>query len=352
MRFLGLYRQILAFAFAVGLGAAPLAAQDAPAQIAKIGTGIAQSDELTRVFFGRVVARQTVDLAFQVGGQILELPADEGATIPEGALIAQLDLEPFALSLEQAIANRDQAERTLERFRRLEGSAVSAVSVEDAETNRVLTDIAVRDAERALRLATLNAPFTAVVAARKVSNFTTIAAGTPVVRLHDMSDLRIEIDVPELLFQRAGTDPAVELFAEFPAAPGRYPLEFREFNAETTTVGQTYTITLGMAPQPGLAVLPGSSVTVYTKLLDGSARLEIPASAVVLGNDGAAHVMAFEPAGADTGTVTKTPVTVEPTAYGLVAVTEGLDPDQEIVLAGAALLQDGDRVRRFAGFGN
>ena len=49
-----------------------------------------------RTFFGRVAARETVELAFQVAGQIVEFPAIEGQPIPEGGLIAQLDLEPVS----------------------------------------------------------------------------------------------------------------------------------------------------------------------------------------------------------------------------------------------------------------
>ena len=36
----------------------------------KLMTVTAQSSEVSRVFFGRVKARETVDLAFQVGGQV------------------------------------------------------------------------------------------------------------------------------------------------------------------------------------------------------------------------------------------------------------------------------------------
>ncbi|MEM0937231.1 MAG: efflux RND transporter periplasmic adaptor subunit [Pseudomonadota bacterium] len=342
----------LLLALSVGLGTQTSEAQETTERFAKIGTVTTQSDDLDRVFFGRVVARQTVDLAFQVSGQILEFPAEEGATLPEGALVAQLDLEPFELALQQSVATREQAARTLERNRRLEGSAVSPVTVEDAETDDVLAEIAVRDAERDLRLATLTAPFTAIVATRNVSNFTTVSSGTPVVRLHDMSDLRIEIDVPERLFQTAGTDPNVSLFAEFPSNPERFPLDFREFNAETTDVGQSFSITLGMEPVPGLAVLPGSSVTVYAEFLDRDAQIEVPATAVILGNDGSASVMVFEEIDADRGTVRQVPIEVVPSSHGALIARTGLSAGQEIVVSGAALLEDGETVRRFSGFSN
>ncbi|MEM8572640.1 MAG: efflux RND transporter periplasmic adaptor subunit [Pseudomonadota bacterium] len=342
----------LLLALSVGLVAQTSDAQEATERIAKIGTVTSQFDGLDRVFFGRVVARQTVDLAFQVSGQILEFPAEEGETLPEGALVAQLDLEPFELALQQSVATREQAARTLARNRRLEGSAVSPVTVEDSETDDVLAEIAVRDAKRDLRLATLTAPFTAIVATRNVSNFTTVSSGTPVVRLHDMSDLRVEIDVPERLFQRAGTDPNVALFVEFPSRQGRFRLEFREFNAETTDVGQSFSITLGMEPVPGLDVLPGSSVTVYAEFLDRDAQIEIPATSVILDNDGEASVMVFEAIDAHRGTLRQVPIEVVPSSHGALIVSTGLSAGQEIVLSGAAFLEDGETVRRFSGFSN
>jgi RND family efflux transporter MFP subunit len=191
-----------------------------------------------------------------------------------------------------------------------------------------------------------------LVASRNVANFATISPGTPIARLHDMSDLRIEIEVPEVLFQRAGTDPDIELWAQFPTNDTRYPVTPREFNAETSQVGQTYQITLGMAPPEDQTILPGSSVTVYATLNRGAQDIIIPASAVSTTNDGGTTVMVFTPTGADEGTVARRPVTVEPTIRGDVRVTEGLQAGEEIVASGASQLADGDRVKRFTGFSN
>ncbi|OSP54405.1 efflux transporter periplasmic adaptor subunit [Pseudoruegeria sp. SK021] len=320
--------------------------------IVKIEEAAANGSGLTRVFFGHVVARETVDLAFQVAGQIVEFPLEEGALVPAGALVAKLDQEPFELSVEEARARSQQEVRTLDRYRQLAGSAVSATTIQDTETEVALVQVALRNAERALGQATLNAPFDALVASRLVPNYSSIDAGTPVVRLHDMSDLRVEIDVPETLFQQAGRNPNVEIYADFPGNPNRYRLEMREFNAETAAVGQTYSITLGMAPPDDLTVLPGSSAKVTATLQTGTPRIEVPASAIVTGNDGTTYVMVFSPAGADQGQVTQTQVTIAATDRGTIEVVSGLEMGQEYVAVGAAALTDGADVRRFTGFGN
>ncbi|MEM6371386.1 MAG: efflux RND transporter periplasmic adaptor subunit [Pseudomonadota bacterium] len=324
-----------------------LHAEDRPALITQVQSLESISE---RVFFGRVKARQTVDLAFQVGGQILQLPVDEGQSIEEGSLLAELDLEPFELSLARATAQFDQAQDDFTRLERLSGNTVSQVTIDDAETAVELNRIAVRDAERALELATLSAPFDGIIARRSVPNFTTVSAGTPIVRIHDMSDLRVEIEVPEVLFQRAGRDPNVLLEVEFAGSPKRYALEFREVVAETTQVGQSFRLTLGMAPPDDLFVLPGASATVYARLLGEDAALVIPASALIFDPAGAASVMVFEPTEGDLGTLRKQLIDIGATASGAVQVLDGLAAGDEIVAAGATLLSDGDTVSRFSGF--
>lgn len=322
-------------------------AQDRPAVIAKVETLESASE---RVFFGRVKARQTVDLAFQVGGQILQLPVDEGQPIEQGDLIAALDQEPFELSLARSAAELSQSQDDLNRFRRLSGNTVTQVTIDDAETAVELNEIALRDAERSLELATLVAPFDGIIARRSVPNFTTISAGTSVVRIHDMSDLRVEIEVPEVLFQEAGRDPDVRLEVEFAASTKRYEMEFREVVAETTQIGQSFQLTLGMEPPDDLFLLPGASATVYARLASEEPALVIPASALVFDADGAPSVMVFEPADADAGTVRRQAVEIGATGAGSVQVLAGLSDGEEIIASGAALLADGDTVTRFSGF--
>ncbi|WP_297340353.1 efflux RND transporter periplasmic adaptor subunit, partial [Pseudophaeobacter sp.] len=213
---------------------------------------------LERQFFGQVAAKQTVDLAFQVPGQVMRFPVAEGYIVPQGQLIAELDLEPFELNLEQARLQKEQADRTVSRLEQLKGT-VSAVSIEDAQTQAGLAQVALRNAEYELRHATLNAPFEALVSTREVENFTTVAAGAPIVRLHDMSELHIEVDVPEVLFQRADRGDNVETIAIFPGSDESFPLQILEFTAEASNIGQTFRVTFSMQPPEGRQILPGAS---------------------------------------------------------------------------------------------
>ena len=281
--------------------ATSLSAQEAQLRPVKLIELSEENELLEREFFGRVVARQTVDLAFQVSGQVLEFPVLEGSRLAQGDLIAQLDLEPFELSLDRAKLELEQANRRLNRQETLGADTVSQVSIDDAGTAVGLAEIGVRDAEVALKNATLRAPFDALVAARNVANFSTVSSGTPVARLHDMSELRIEIDVPEVLFRQAESEQTFDISAVFPGDKERYPLEMREFKAETNNVGQTYTVTLGMEPIDDPSLIPGASATVLVRQQQGGTAIRIPASALVMDPDESLYLMVFEPAGAEEG---------------------------------------------------
>lgn len=337
---------------AMATGTAPAVAQTGeglkPVKLMMTASG---SQMLERQFFGQVAAKQTVDLAFQVPGQVLKFPVAEGFIVPKGQLIAELDLEPFELNLEQSRLQKEQADRTVRRLERLKGT-VSEVSIEDATTQAGLTGVALRNAEYELKHATLYAPFDALVSTREVENFTTVAAGTPIVRLHDMSELHIEVDVPEILFQRADRGDVFSTIARFPGVEESFPLEILEFNAEASSIGQTYQVTFRMEPPENRQILPGASASVEIKVDTGDNGILVPSTAVVMSSTGAPGVMVFEPAGSDEGIVSWVAVEVAATPRGEFTITSGLKGGEELVSTGGSSLIDGQKVRRFSGFGN
>lgn len=325
-----------------------------PPRPAKLMTLSQGEGTVERRFYGRVRAKETVDLAFQVGGQITEFPAEEGNTIPAGELVAQLDLDPFERRLAEARVNLDKAERDLQRLQQLAGSAASEVQVEDARTQVRLAEISVETAEDQLEDATLDAPFDALVARRMVPIFSTVSSGTPVVRLHDMSEKQVAIDVPEVLFRRAAGGADVEITATLPESDEDYPLVFRTFEAETADVGQTFRITLAFTEDPGQWVLPGASATVnVVSPLGASSGVLIPETALVYDAERNPSVFAFRPSenDPDRGTVARAAVDIEIRPDGRIALLEGPEAGTEIVMTGAAALEDGMAVRRFTGIG-
>ncbi|MCT4557839.1 MAG: efflux RND transporter periplasmic adaptor subunit [Pelagimonas sp.] len=306
-----------------------------------------------RQFFGRVAAKRAVDVSFQTGGELMTIPVIEGQEIAAGALVAELDLDPFERALARAEVSLAQARRDAERSAKLQAArTVSEAQAQTAQTQADLAEIALRDARAALEDATIHAPFDALVATRNVEPGTNISPGMAVARLMDLSELRIRIDVPEILVSSRHSESLPEFHATFPGSDLLYPLEMREFKAEASQVGQTYRLTLAMTPPEGTSILPGASATVHVRIIDEEKGVLLPRSAIRVNADGSFSAMVFDSTDGETGQVRSVPVTVSPMDDARAFRVEGLPETGEVVAAGVSLLTDGASVRRFSGFGD
>lgn len=317
---------------------------------------------LLRTFFGQVRARETADLSFGVGGTLERLPVAEGAVIEDGAMLAALDLAPFERAVERAALQLDQTERALTRAESLvETSVGTQTRADDARTARDLADVALREARDALEDAVIAAPYRALIAERLAANYTSVEPGTPIVRVHDISQMRVEIDLPERLVQQVPVRDRerVEFTARLPGSATPTVLELVEFHAQTEAVGQSYLFTFALPaspPESPSGLLPGSSLTVTARLPVDDRSVVLPPTAIVVNDERTPYVMVFEPAddtgqgGPDSvqGTVRAVPVEVS-SANGTNFIVRGLPEDVELVRVGAHLLRDGQDVRRYTG---
>lgn len=134
-------------------------AQRAPQGPTKVGvTTTAEQDvPYTVTLPGRAIAYQQTGIRPQVGGEILEIVYDPAKPVKAGDVLFRIDTETLAAALAAttarvagAEASLTQAENTVTRYRRLEGSGVSAVDRADAEValKQAEADLAAARAER------------------------------------------------------------------------------------------------------------------------------------------------------------------------------------------------------------
>lgn len=81
---------------------------------------VALADRTSSVRFpGRVRAAQRADLTFNVPGQLVELPVEEGQLIEKGALVARLDDANYKTQMRSALARYNKERTDYERFNSL-----------------------------------------------------------------------------------------------------------------------------------------------------------------------------------------------------------------------------------------
>ena len=323
------------------------AGQDQTAVTVDLARAAPAETSRTRNFVGRVAPRRTVDLAFQVSGQILEMPISNGDTRQQGALLARLDTVDFELAVELARTAYDLAEIEFNRASQLaEREAAAQARLDQARADRNQARIALREAERRLGQATITAPFDALVARVLAEPFINTTPSQPVVRLQDVSELRVIVSLPEEIaaLARANGD-SFGFTATFPAASGyEATLALREFVTEADPVAQTYQVEFAITGEADPRLLPGMTAKVIGVPKTGTdeAPVVIPVGAVDTTSDTDPRVWVFDP---EQSTVSPRNVTLGLPREGNIVVLKGLAPGDRVVSAGWTGLTDGAQVR-------
>jgi RND family efflux transporter MFP subunit len=182
---------------------------------------------------GYIVAQRKAAVASKVTGRLVALMVEEGSKVKQGQVIARMEsidvsavrdqvaanLNTSRANLEQARADRDNAQREYERYKRLVANGyVSRSAYETVETRYQRSiegvkaleaavqagDAGLKNAEASLDYTLIRAPFDAVVLTKNadIGDIVTpigaaASAKAAVVSIADMNSLQVEVDVSE-----------------------------------------------------------------------------------------------------------------------------------------------------------
>ncbi len=283
---------------------------------------------------GTVHARHRASVESRVVARIESLAVTTGTRVSAGDVVALLDARDLRARREKASAQRDRAVADLVRLERLSGEGAAPPSELDAaRERRAVADAAVAEAETALGHARVVAPFAGVVTRKWLDAGDQAAPGRAIVDIEQLTELRLEINVPESLVARlaVGTRVAVRLGTtedSFDAVVG-------EVDPVADPATRTHLVKLDLPSSP--SIRPGA-FGVASIPLGESKSPHVPASALVRrGQMEMVFVVADGRAGLRW-------VRVGRASGGMVELSSGVTPGESVVTDGSALLVDGQRV--------
>jgi RND family efflux transporter MFP subunit len=325
---------------------------------------------------GYVVARRLATVSSKVTGRITEVLIEEGGAVQEGQVLARLD--PATAQAEQVVASRSleaarrnlreievrlaDAERTLARNRSLVERALVARSVLDASEAEVEAlrarldaagaDVGVSQARLALSQQGLDdllirAPFSGVVISKDAQPGETVSpvsAGggftrTGIATIVDMDSREIEVDVNEAYINRVHDGQSVE--AVLDAYPD-WQVPGHVISIVPTADRQKATVRVRIAfEQLDPRILPDMGVRVrFLEERTGMGKVapRVASKAVVHGEDGAIVWVVRD------GRVERRAVRLGDEQDGAVAVLEGLEGGEALVVDPPGRLRDGSAV--------
>lgn len=301
---------------------------------------------------GEVRARYEPELAFRIGGKVIERKVEAGDRVRRDQPLARLDPQDVRLQLEGVRAQVTAAEANLrvaraehERYKTLMERQLVSRSQFDASENALHSaEARLKQARAEFKVASnqvdyavLRAPQDGVIAQRRVEVGQVIAAGQTAFVLAADGEREVAIDVPEQVFERYAVGQAVRV--ELWSHPGKhYDGWIRELSPAANEQSRTYAARVAFTDADVPAEL-GQSARVSIRTQD-EVSLALPLSAVTA-ERGKAYVWRVK---AD-ATLERVDVRIGAFGENQVPVLEGLGANDWIVMAGVQLLHEGQAVR-------
>jgi RND family efflux transporter MFP subunit len=291
---------------------------------------------------GLLTPKDEARLSFKLGGVVESIRVEEGAAVRAGQLLAVLKQAEIAAAVEQSRQAAAKAERDVARAKALYADGVATLEqVQDLSTAASVAAAAQRSAEFNAAYARIVAPAAGVVLRKLAEANELVQAGQPVlvlggagrgwivrVGLADRDAVRVRLgDAARVSFdawpERAFAGRISNIASSADPATGTFTIEVQVEAADARFV-QGLVAKVSLTP-------PGSRTTSV-----------VPVQALVEANANEASVFVLDAA---RKTVRRVTVRIGRMSGGEVEVLEGLAPGAEVVIDGAAFLENGEAVR-------
>lgn len=310
----------------------------------------------TWMFPGRSRPAKSVNLAFGLNGQLIDLKAQVGQEVKRGDVLAQLDPRDFQFQVKSIEGNILQTEAALRlaeaefvRFNNLlqrDPGAVSVILVKQKEetVNSLIGQLktvnaSLQTAKRALDDTLLKAPFNGTIVAVFADNFEQVNASQLIVRLVSTEEIEVVIDVPDRII--SSVKDAKNIHVQFDAVPGiRFPATIEEVGTEASQTTRTFPVTLLVVPPENIYLFPGMTGAVYLEKSRGhedqSTTFKLPISALLSSDGTSSIVWVADPA---TWKIVQKPVEIV-TLGEQYCVVKGLSNEDWVIVSGVNFLKD------------
>jgi RND family efflux transporter MFP subunit len=295
---------------------------------------------------GRMAALQSVAVRSTVAGTLVEVPADEGDRVVQGAVLARLDdtpqqavLREVVAALDQGVVAQQQAADAVSRAEAL-GTNVSRVTLDDARRTLERAD---REVGRLRALVdqtrfhltkfSIAAPIAGTVLTRSVDPGQVVDLSTVLFTVADLNELIVETDVDESYATqiRPGMPAVLQLTGETGTIDGTVSFVAPVVDAETG--GLAVKIALAEPQQAPVGLTVTANIVVDRQ----ESAISVPRSAIVSSSSRPGVFVLTE------GAARLVPVTVIDWPADRLIVTEGLEPG-DVIIVDANGITDGQGV--------
>jgi membrane fusion protein (multidrug efflux system) len=323
-------------------------ATPAPAPAAKPGLPVKAetvkiskvSDDVSAV--GSLLAEESVMIRPEIDGRIVGLHFQEGQAVSAGTRLVTIDPSEYEAQAAAQRADLKTEEQRLARTKELyEQKFISKDALDVQVGNVARLKAHVDEAESRVAKTVIRAPFSGIIGLRQVSPGAYVKAGNDIVRLENVSSIKVDFSIPETYLSKVR--PNQEISVRLDAYPGE---EFKGhvYAVEPVVDERTRTISMrARIPNRGFKLKPGMFVRVAVTLDSRPNAVVVPEQAIwPQGKDSYVYRVVD-------GKAALTKVEIGNRAPGTVEIIKGLAANDMVVTDGQIKLKDGAPVSVIGG---
>ncbi|MDG1571297.1 efflux RND transporter periplasmic adaptor subunit [Robiginitalea sp. M366] len=295
---------------------------------------------------GDVQTRQNVLLYPEMPGTLERVLVKEGDRVRKGQVLARIDDGGLSSQLEQLRTQAALAKTTFERQQRLwEQQIGSEIQYLQAKTQYEAGVSAVRQAEAQLAKASIRATFNGIVDEVLLEEGSTVnpAAGMAVFRLVNLSDMYVEVDVPERFLSSVQVGKDVQIY--LPVLGDTIRTQIRQTGNFINPANRSFRAEIPV-PNPDGRVKPNLTAKVRINDYTKEGALVIPPSVISENAEGEQYVyLATGAAEGGLATAVKRVVETGLVQGNQVEVLNGIDAGEVLIIEGARRVRDGQQIQ-------
>jgi membrane fusion protein (multidrug efflux system) len=316
-------------------GPAAPGAMAVPVETAAVQVGPIQR-RLTAV--GSLRSNESVVLRPELAGRIAAIRFDEGQRVAQGQPLVVLDDSIYRAEVEEAQASLELSRANHERALDLLKRGAGTTKARDEAVAELRQDEAALELAKArLDKTVIRAPFDGMVGLRKVSVGDFVNVGQDMVNLEQIDPLKADFRVGEVYLGAVRPGQRIELGVD--AFPGEsFAGEVYAIDPLIDESGRSIVLRARL-PNPENRLRPGLFVRVTLVLNERNDAIQVPEQALMPQGQEQFVFRVVE------GKAALTKVTAGIRRDGMVEITEGLGPDDQVVTAGQLKIRDGAPVK-------
>lgn len=294
---------------------------------------------------GNVKTKQNVLIYPETSGTLQRVYVKEGQKVNKGQLLASIDDGGMASQLQQLKTQAELAKTTFDRQKRLwEQKIGSEIQYLQAKTNYESSESAVKQAQSTLSKSTIRAPFSGVIDDIIKDQGTVVSPGpgSEVFRIVNLSNMYIEVDVPESHVNNIKKGKEAIVF--FPVLGDTIYTKIRQTGNFINPNNRSFSVEIPVTNKTG-NIKPNLTAKVNLNDYSKENAILIPQSIISENAEGNQYVYVATPNEDNKAKAVKRIINTGKTQEGLVEIISGITKGEQLIKEGARNVNDGQNVQ-------